>query len=396
MPRDLGPDVTEDVRDGPPPPSDGFAPIAVWLEHGYDGGRIAGWVPDVPGVLAVADTRDRALSAATTATGRVRAWLEAHGDEAGIPRIWKAEVAGEASAVLEPGGYEVNATFPPDLGRVTPESVETAIRRLAWARDDLLGMADRVAGFEATHGPLPTDAAHGERTPQELLRHAAGAEVWLTGRLPAAGRYGGRLDDVPPGEALAGSRAWVVDRLRAIARADDGAPSADRHGETWTLAKVLRRLQGHAFDHLWELQRRLVRADGTAARVVVVMDRVPETARVVELLRSVGWDLRASEPASLERAILGTPEFATAWDGDRLVGIARSITDGGQNALIATVVVDPAYQGLGVGEQMMHRLIDGRDLVRFSLAAAPGLDAWYRKLGFMPDPHAMFRPRRRR
>ncbi len=123
---------------------------------------------------------------------------------------------------------------------------------------------------------------------------------------------------------------------------------------------------------------------------------MPETGRVVALLRSVAWDLRASEPASLERAIRGTPEFATAWDGDRLIGTARSITDGGQNALIATVVVHPEYQGLGVGERMVHRLTDGRDLVRFSLAVAPGLDAWYRKLGFLPDPHAMFRPRRRR
>ena len=113
------------------------------------------------------------------------------------------------------------------------------------------------------------------------------------------------------------------------------------------------------------------------------------------LLRSVGWDLRASEPASLERALAGTIEFATAWDGDRLIGSARSITDGAQNAIIATVVVHPAYQGLGIGEQMMHLLTDGRDLVRFSLAATPGLEPWYRKLGFLPDPHAMFRPRRR-
>jgi len=127
-----------------------------------------------------------------------------------------------------------------------------------------------------------------------------------------------------------------------------------------------------------------------------VTDRQPETGEVVGLLRSVGWDLRASEPATLERAIAGTTEFATAWDGGRLIGTARSITDGGQNALIATVVVHPAYQGLGVGERMMHLLTDGRDLVRFSLAAAPGVEDWYRKLGFLPDPHAMFRPRRRR
>jgi GNAT superfamily N-acetyltransferase len=396
MPRDLGPDVTEDVRDGPPPPLDGFAPLAVWLETGYDGGRIAAWVPDVPGVLAVARTRERATTAALTTAGRVREWLEAHGDEAGIPRIWRPDVAGEAAATCEPDGYEVNVTLPADRRRVTQEDVETAIRRLGWARDDLLAMADRVDAFEAVNGPLPADAGTGERTVDAVLRHVAGSEVWLVGRLPGGGRYGGPLDGVPARDALAGSRAWVVDQIRALGLDDAGTGTADRHGETWTLAKVLRRIQAHGFDHLWELGRRLVHADGTAGRVTVVMDRVPETGEVVGLLRSVGWDLRASEAASLERAIRGTPEFATAWDGERLIGTARSITDGGQNALIATVVVHPAYQGLGVGERMMHLLTDGRDLVRFSLAAAPGLDAWYRKLGFLPDPRAMFRPRRRR
>ena len=388
-------DVTEDVRDGPPPPLDGFAPLRVWLETGYDGGRIAGWVPDVPGVLAVAATRDRALSTALTTTGRIRDWLEAHGDEAGIPRIWRPDAAGEVAAVREPDGYEVNATFPPDRRRVTQEETAVAIRRLGWAREDLLAMADRVDAFEAEHGPLATDASRDERTPEGVLRHLAGSEAWLVGRLPRGGRYEGPLDGIPARDALSGSRAWAIERLRALGLADDGAETPDRHGETWTLAKVLRRLQTHGFDHLWELERRLVRADGTAERVRIGMDRRPGTAEVVGLLRSVGWDLRASEPASLERAITGTTEFATAWDGERLIGTARSITDGGQNALIATVVVHPGYQGLGVGERMMHLLTDGRDLVRFSLAAAPGLDAWYRKLGFLPDPHAMFRPRRR-
>jgi N-acetylglutamate synthase-like GNAT family acetyltransferase len=388
-------DVTEDVRDGPPPPLDGFAHLPVWLETGYDGGRVAGWVPDLPGVLAVADTRTRALSLAITQAARVREWLEAHGDEAGIPRIWRYQEAGEVPARRGPDGYEVNATFPDDRRPVTQEEVAVAIRRLAWAREDLLAAADRVDAHETAHGPLPTSAARGERTPDAVLRHAAGSEVWLVGRLPRGGRYDGRLDDVPARDALAGSRAWVAERLRALGLADAGAETADRHGETWTLAKVLRRIQAHGFDHLWELERRLVRADGTGRRVRVVLDRFPDTGEVVTLLRSVGWDLRASEPASLGRALAGTTEFATAWDGDRLIGTARSITDGAQNAIIATVVVHPAYQGLGIGEQMMHRLTEGRDLVRFSLAATPGLEPWYRRLGFLPDPHAMFRPRRR-
>jgi N-acetylglutamate synthase-like GNAT family acetyltransferase len=391
----MGPDVSEELDARPPAPLDGFALLPVWLERGYDGGRWAGWVTDVPGVLAVADTRERALSLATTNAARVREWLEGHGDEAGVPRIWRSEAVGEAETLREPDGYEVNATFPPDRRRVTPEEVQTALRRLAWAREDLLALGDRVDAHTATHGPLPADAARGERTAEAVLRHIAGSEVWLVGRLPSGGRYPGALDDIPVREVLAGTRAWVAERLLELGRADDGREVADRHGETWTLAKVLRRVQAHGFDHHWELERRLVRADGTRERVRVVTNRRPETGEVVGLLRSVGWDLRASEPASLERALAGTAEFATAWDGDRLIGTARSITDGGQNALIATVVVHPAYQGVGVGERMMHLLTDGRDLVRFSLAATPGLEDWYRKLGFLPDPHAMFRPRRR-
>jgi ribosomal protein S18 acetylase RimI-like enzyme len=396
VPRFLGPDVTEDVSDAQVPTLDDFAPLRVWLEPGYDGGRIAGWVPDVPGVLAVAGARDRVLSAALTTAGRVREWLEAHGDEAGIARIRKPEVEGEVPARHEPDGYEVNATLPADRRPVPREELAIVARRLGWAREDLLAVAGRIRVLEGAAGPLPVDVGRGERTPDEVLRHLAGAEAWLVGRLPGGGRFDGPLDGVPAEEALAGSRAWAMGRLAALVAGDDGAESADRHGETWTVAKVLRRLQAHGFDHLWEIERRLLRADGTRERIRLRMDRRPDAGTMVGLLRSVGWDLRASEPASLEHAIAATPEFAAAWDGDRLVGTARSLTDGGQNALIVTVVVHPAYQGLGIGERLVEMLTEGHDQVRFSLSAAPGLEGWYRKLGFVPDPAAMYRPRRQR
>ncbi len=182
--------------------------------------------------------------------------------------------------------------------------------------------------------------------------------------------------------------------MHALADGDDGSAVTDERGETWTLAKVVRRLVYHAFEHVWDLDRRLARADGTGDRVDVRLDRRPDAPAMAALLRSVGWDGRAVDPG-LGRAILGTPEFAAAWDGDRLVGTARSLTDGAMYAHIATVVVHPRYQGLGVGERLMHLLMDGRDGIRFGLSAAPGMDAWYRKLGYEPDGRAMMRPRGR-
>jgi len=389
-----------DVRPAPPrPPLPGFAPLDVWLEPEWAVDRVGVCMPALPGAFAHAATTERALTAALTAAARVRRWLEAHGEDPGVERFWGTRVAGTVPAVREPDGYRASATFPPDRRLVGADEVEAVIRRLAWAREDLLALLDRVGAFETAHGPLPADDATGERTAVAIAWHLAGAEVWLVGRLPGGGRYDGTLDGDLGGtglsDALVGSRTWVEGRLRALARDDDGAEHEDRHGETWTLAKVVRRLQYHGFDHLWELQRRLARADGTARRIEVVPERRPPAEDVVALLRSVGWDLRASNPDALARAIEGTFEMASAWHGERLVGTARSISDGAQNAVIAMVIVDPDFQGLGVGERMLHLLIDGRDGVRFTLAAAPGVDAWYRTLGFIPDPHAMFLPRRR-
>ena len=395
MPRNLGPDLTEDVRDGPPPPLDGFAMLPVWVEAGYDGGRFAGWVPSVPGVLAVADSHARAISLAVTNTARVRGWLEAHDDEAGIPRMWRGELAGEVEATTD-GDYEVNATLPTDRRVVDDVEVATAIRRLGWARDDLLDVAGRIAALEAGGGALPTNDERGERHPDEVA--APRRRVGGLAPGPVAGRGSLRgADGRRAGHGRAGGVAGVG---RGPPRRRSAAPTTGPRPRTATARRGRwpRSCAGSRPTASTTCGSSSAASSGSTAprdRIEVVLDRFPETGQVVGLLRSVGWDLRASEPASLERALRGTTEFATAWDGDRLIGTARSISDGAQNALIATVVVDPAYQGLGVGERMMHLLTDGRELVRFSLAATPGLEPWYRKLGFLPDTHALFRPRRR-
>lgn len=364
------------------------------LETGYDGGRVGAWAIDAPGVFAAARTRERALTAVLTATGRTRSWLEARGDDLGLPPLGRVEVVAEIPVEREPDGYERNATIASDLRVLGPGDLATVERRLGWLRDDLLALASDIERYEDQDGALPADTKSGERTAAEVLRHVAGTEVWLVGRLDGA-RYDGPLDDADVGRILAGTRAWAIDRLRTLAARDDGREVADRHGETWTVAKVVRRLLYHSFDHLWELDRRLARVDGTADRVVVTLERRPTAAQTVGLMRTVGWDSRTTRQEAMGEAIERTPEMAAAWDGDRLVGTARSLTDGALQAYLATVVVHPRYQGLGVGERMMHALMDGREGVRFGLAAAPGMDEWYRKLGFIPDPNAMLRPRSR-
>jgi GNAT superfamily N-acetyltransferase len=289
----------------------------------------------------------------------------------------------------------VQALLPADERIATIDDVAAATRRLGWARADLVALLERLGRHEAERGSLPVDADRGERTPAEIMRHLAVAEAFLVGRLPGSGRYPGSLEASDARELLHATRAWIVERLPPLAAADGGSIATDAHGERWTLAKVLRRLQAHALDHLWELETRLMRADGTADRVEIVLDRRPSVEQLRGLLRAIGWDVRASQADLMADGFARTTEVATAWDGERLVATGRSMGDGHTLALIATVLVHPAYQRLGIGQRIMHALIDDRPGVKFILEAGPGMETWYGSMGLLPDRHAMFLPRRR-
>jgi predicted N-acetyltransferase YhbS len=79
----------------------------------------------------------------------------------------------------------------------------------------------------------------------------------------------------------------------------------------------------------------------------------------------------------------------TAWDGDQLVGIARTLTDFSYVAYLADLAVDAAYQQQGIG----RRLIDetrahlGPECM-LVLLAAPKANDYYPKLGFEHNPRA--------
>src|SRR5579862_3263264 len=45
----------------------------------------------------------------------------------------------------------------------------------------------------------------------------------------------------------------------------------------------------------------------------------------------------------------------TAWDGDKLVGVARSVTDFHYACYVADLAVDVAYQRTGIGRMLVAR-----------------------------------------
>lgn len=71
------------------------------------------------------------------------------------------------------------------------------------------------------------------------------------------------------------------------------------------------------------------------------------------------------------------------------VAFARATGDGVFNAIIWDVVVDPSYQGIGLGRAVMERLIETlveKGIVNIALYSEPRVLGFYRPLGFVADP----------
>ena len=80
----------------------------------------------------------------------------------------------------------------------------------------------------------------------------------------------------------------------------------------------------------------------------------PEQLQI--LFRQTGW----AENRSIEgiRTMLeGTAIVLGAWEDDRLIGFARTITDGSYRGLIDDVVVEESRRGQGIGTELMQRLL---------------------------------------
>ena len=77
-------------------------------------------------------------------------------------------------------------------------------------------------------------------------------------------------------------------------------------------------------------------------------------AQVQALFLSVDW-VSGAYPERLYKALMHSSTVLTAWDGTRLVGLARVLDDTEMTAFLHYVLVDPAYHGCGIGGGLVWR-----------------------------------------
>ena len=75
--------------------------------------------------------------------------------------------------------------------------------------------------------------------------------------------------------------------------------------------------------------------------------------------------------------------IVTAWDGERLVGVARSVTDFHYACYLSDLAVDSSYQKRGIGKQLL--VLSQTQLgpqCTLILIAAPKAQEYYGAIGF--------------
>jgi GNAT superfamily N-acetyltransferase len=97
---------------------------------------------------------------------------------------------------------------------------------------------------------------------------------------------------------------------------------------------------------------------------------------------------RAYDLAAAAAALSRTTNIG-AWDGERLVGAVRILTDGYFFATVPEILVDPEYRRRGIGRELMFRALATAPRGRLFFGAQPQSVGFFEKLGCEAGPTGM-------
>ena len=101
---------------------------------------------------------------------------------------------------------------------------------------------------------------------------------------------------------------------------------------------------------------------------------------VYNLLEKVGMATHPQE--ILRKAFKNSFAVIFVFEGERLVGMGRAISDGFYQAALYDIAVDPEYQGKGLGRTITSKLCDKLSGCNIILYTVRGTEVFYEKLHF--------------
>ena len=112
---------------------------------------------------------------------------------------------------------------------------------------------------------------------------------------------------------------------------------------------------------------------------------------VISLFYKIEWKHRKAE--EIEAAFSNSTMTIFVFSEKKIIAFGRVVGDGRYYAMLADIVVDPDYQGQGLGKYLVTFL--NSQLVDYhfvNLSAAPGADRFYKSMGWKKQTTAFIWP----
>lgn len=110
---------------------------------------------------------------------------------------------------------------------------------------------------------------------------------------------------------------------------------------------------------------------------------IPHTEEIIELYKSAGLNRPVNDKIRITKMYAYSNLVVTARHNDKLVGIARSLTDFCYCCYMSDLAVMENYKKLGIGQKLIRHTQDELgEQVTLLLLSAPGAMEYYPKIGF--------------
>lgn len=110
-------------------------------------------------------------------------------------------------------------------------------------------------------------------------------------------------------------------------------------------------------------------------------------AQYIDILNrtSLGARRPVGDVQAIADMLAHTDILITAWDGEKLVGVARSFSDRAYVTYLADLAVDEAVQRQGIGRRLIAETQNqAKPGCKIVLFAAPEAEAYYGHIGLQP------------
>jgi ribosomal protein S18 acetylase RimI-like enzyme len=134
----------------------------------------------------------------------------------------------------------------------------------------------------------------------------------------------------------------------------------------------------------------------TMGKILYTVNESVTPEEVGEVFRASGIRRPSNDPGRIAKMISNANLIVCARDSQKLVGIARALTDFSYCCYISDLAVDRAYSGKGIGKELLRKVQEaaGEEAMILLLSTSKS-ESYYPRIGFKKAENAWRIPRKR-